>query len=352
VPALIVIPARGGSKGIPRKNLRLLAGQPLITYGIAAARSARCASVVVVSTDDEEIATVSARAGAEVIERPPGLADDTVPLDPVIVDAASRRPGMFDAVISVQPTSPLVKAGHIDHVYETWVASRATAVFTVTDDTHLAWGMENGQPVPLYEARVNRQQLPRRFKETGAIVCVRLSALLERSTRFVPPFAVVELTGPAALDIDDRFDWAHAEAALSTRRVTIVAVGSDRVARQLALVTGLAKHDVRFVVLAEDADGRARCEAQYFPVAVVPTPTADAIAALDPEVVVLDIGSDGAAVAASLERCGVRAIVCDDGSTLRRADVSLPSGPAAYEIVMERLPRLAELIEQPGQVNA
>ena len=108
--SLIVIPARGGSKGIPRKNLRLLGGRPLLSYSVAAALGARCGAKVLVTTDDDEIAGVARACGADLLSRPAGLSGDDVPLDPVVLDAVQRMTGNVDAVVTVQPTSPFVTA--------------------------------------------------------------------------------------------------------------------------------------------------------------------------------------------------------------------------------------------------
>ena len=88
---LVVIPARGGSKGIPRKNLRLLNNKPLISYSIDVAKSSKYVDDVVVTTDDDEIALISDKFGASVIRRSAELASDEVPLDPVILTRSEER---------------------------------------------------------------------------------------------------------------------------------------------------------------------------------------------------------------------------------------------------------------------
>ena len=115
---LAIIPARGGSKGIPRKNLRPLAGKPLLAWAIGAALDAESVDCVVVSTDSDEIARVARRFGARALMRDPALAEDAVTLDPVIHDAVERVEaggeafgGAFDLVLTIQPTSPLLRAG-------------------------------------------------------------------------------------------------------------------------------------------------------------------------------------------------------------------------------------------------
>jgi CMP-N-acetylneuraminic acid synthetase len=215
MPALIVIPARGGSKGIPRKNVKLLAGRPLLSYAVSAALAARCRATVVVTTDDDEIADCAQTCGAQVLRRSAALSDDAVPLDPVVLDAAERMRGDYDAVITVQPTSPFVTAADIDAAYALLMRTSANVVFTATDDTHLTWSVEGDAVVPQYAARVNRQLLPRRLRETGAVVCTRRTTLLAEKVRFVAPYAVIEVDAARAIDIDTPTDWLFAEAAFS-----------------------------------------------------------------------------------------------------------------------------------------
>lgn len=115
---LSIIPARGGSKGIPRKNLYPLAGKPLIAWTIDAARAARSLDRIIVSTDDDEIATVARSLGAEVIMRPHELSQDKTPTLPVLQHVlsalAESQKYSPDSVMTLQPTSPLRTARHID----------------------------------------------------------------------------------------------------------------------------------------------------------------------------------------------------------------------------------------------
>jgi CMP-N,N'-diacetyllegionaminic acid synthase len=117
--AVVVLPARGGSKRLPRKNIAPLAGRPLIGYPIAAARQARTIDAVYVSTEDDEIAAVAKACGASVpFRRPPELAGDQVTADAAVADMVRRLRDeqglMIDIVVLIQPTSPFVTAAHID----------------------------------------------------------------------------------------------------------------------------------------------------------------------------------------------------------------------------------------------
>ena len=142
---LVVIPARGGSKGIPRKNLRLLNNKPLISYSIDVAKSSKYVDDVVVTTDDDEIALISDKFGASVIRRSAELASDEVPLDPVIYDAMIQKEKQafdeYDIVITIQPTSPFLKVETLDRVIEKFEDFNIDNVISVMDDRHLNWDL-------------------------------------------------------------------------------------------------------------------------------------------------------------------------------------------------------------------
>ncbi len=138
---LAVIPARGGSKGIPRKNLYPLSGKPLIGWTIAAARAAKSLDRIVVSTDDEEIAAVARRLGVEAMMRPVELAQDRSPTLPVLqhVVAVLAEAGYHpDAVMTLQPTSPLRTAQHIDEAAALFAAdSQADSLVSTIAVPHI-----------------------------------------------------------------------------------------------------------------------------------------------------------------------------------------------------------------------
>lgn len=124
---LIVIPARSGSKGIPRKNIRFMNGRPLISYAIKTAKNSSYLPDVYVSTNNTEIADISVMYGAKIIERSQSLAGDTVTLDPVIYDALIRcekeNNCIYDLIITMQPTSPLTSVQTLDAAIEKFIES-------------------------------------------------------------------------------------------------------------------------------------------------------------------------------------------------------------------------------------
>ena len=252
---LIIIPARGGSKGIPRKNLRPIAGNPLISYSIKAALSVNFDTRIIVSTDDDEIALFSERFGAEVLFRAPELANDKATLDPVIIDAVQqceiKYNESYDYIITVQPTSPLIRTADIENVLGIISAGDYDTVLTVVDDRHLCWTIENDKAIPQYQARVNRQELPKNYKETGAVIaCTREQ--INSGTRIGKNVGICETPYETSFDIDNFSDLYVCESMLKRKKIifTVVgykAVGLGHAFRAVMLANELVQYDLLFV---------------------------------------------------------------------------------------------------------
>ena len=162
---LIVIPARGGSKGIPRKNLRALSGKPLIFYSVTTAQKSTFKPDVFVSSDDDEILAIAGKLGAHIHSRDQRLATDATTLDPVIYDAfkaaEQQMNTRYDVIVTLQPTSPLLQPSTLDKALSVLFKDRSIdTIISAVNDTHLTWTQEAGAFVPNYEKRVNRQYLP------------------------------------------------------------------------------------------------------------------------------------------------------------------------------------------------
>jgi CMP-N,N'-diacetyllegionaminic acid synthase len=155
-----LIPARGGSKGVPRKNLAPVAGKPLLHWTIQAAREAASVTRVVVSTDDEEIASEAESAGAEVLWRPAELAADEVSMAEVVGHAVEEL-GQVDVLVLLQPTSPLRSAEHVDGAVALLRDSGADGVVSIVEVPH---NFEPGSLMRLSGDRLERigDSVPRR----------------------------------------------------------------------------------------------------------------------------------------------------------------------------------------------
>jgi CMP-N,N'-diacetyllegionaminic acid synthase len=217
---LVLIPARGGSKGVPRKNIRLLAGIPLIAHTIRAALSANGIERVIVSTDDLEIAGVAAQWGAEVpFIRPAELSTDNTPgIDPVL-HALQKIPDATK-ILLLQPTSPLRTVADIEGIIAFMAQHRCPSVVSVTaTPKHPQWMMRinpSHELTPLLPqlGADARQHLEPAYVLNGALyLCDRVWLQNQRS--FVGPGTLGYLMPPErSVDIDTPLDWLWAETLL------------------------------------------------------------------------------------------------------------------------------------------
>lgn len=235
---IALIPARGGSKSIPRKNLRSLGGHPLIAYSIAAALESRLVDRVVVSTDDEEIRGIAVRYGAEApFLRPADLArDDTADL-PVFVHAwawLSAHGDRPDVLVQLRPTSPLRPPGLVDEglarLFADPGADCVRAVTPPLQNPFKMWRASEEGPYlsPLLSTGISepynrpRQELPETYWQTGHLDVIRRETMTIKGsltgTRVLPL-----LVEPSyAVDIDTIDQWMYAEWLLRERRLRVV----------------------------------------------------------------------------------------------------------------------------------
>jgi CMP-N,N'-diacetyllegionaminic acid synthase len=180
VRALGVIPARGGSKGVRDKNIRLVAGRPLIAYTIEAARRSKLLSHVIVSTEDRRISEVARAHDVEVLDRPVELAADDTPAVLPVLHALQHCPG-YDYVVLLQPTSPLRIADDIDGALKECIQARAPACVSVCRATEHPYWMyrlnADGRMTPLVSdpaiVATRRQDLPPVYTLNGAVYVAR-----------------------------------------------------------------------------------------------------------------------------------------------------------------------------------
>ena len=221
--AVAVIPARAGSKGVLRKNARLLAGRPLVAYTIAAAIGSCVFDTIAVSTEDAEIAAIARAAGAKVVERPASLASDAALTEPVMSHALealeSEGEPAFESVWLLQPTSPLRTAEDIASASSLLKSEDVDAVVSVVPDHCFYWRSETedcGLIVPEYDlsARPRRQDLPPRWRENGAIYGVSRAVWDMAGVRAAGRIAGYVMDADRSLEIDTEADWSIAEAML------------------------------------------------------------------------------------------------------------------------------------------
>ena len=217
-----VIPARGGSKGVPGKNIRLLAGKPLIAWTIAAAARSRSLGRTIVSTDDPKIAEIAAQWGGDVpFLRPPELATDTATSEDAVFHALDSVSGPYDWVCLLQPTSPLRTAEDIDACIDACIRGGADCAFSVTEapkSPYIMYRMDGtGRLEPLLPqpASLRRQDLPPVYVPNGAVYVARVE-WLRHSRRLVAAGAIGSpMPTGRSIDIDYEIDFAIAELYLT-----------------------------------------------------------------------------------------------------------------------------------------
>lgn len=210
---LAVIPARGGSKGVPGKNIRLIGNKPLIAWSIEAAKTSRLIDRVILSSDDLEIMNVARSFGCEVpFVRDASLAQDDTPTVDVVLDAVERCPG-FDWIVLLQPTSPLRTAEDIDNAIEFCVQHNASACVSVSlsqESPYWMFTLEKGsklQPLMPDSMLTRRQDLPPTYSLNGAVY-VAHTEWFKQHKKFISPSTVAyEMPTQRSMDLDTESDF-------------------------------------------------------------------------------------------------------------------------------------------------
>lgn len=216
---LAVIPARGGSKGVPRKNVRMLGGKPLIAWTIDAARQSRTIDRIIVSTDDPEIAETALAWGAEVpFMRPAVLAQDDAPGDAPFRHAAREIPG-FDIAVLLQPTSPLRSAADIDGCVAVAVKTERPVASVTESGKHPAWmftldGSTMSPVLPHLAQTTHRQALPPVYALNGAVYVMKTTSLAAGQALVSPDTSAYVMPPERAIDIDVEIDFSIASIYL------------------------------------------------------------------------------------------------------------------------------------------
>ncbi len=211
---LAVIPARGGSKGVPRKNVLPLAGKPLIAHNIQAALASATIDRVVVSTDDAEIAAVSRAWGAEVVDRPVELSGDAASSEAALIHVletlAATEGYRPDILVFLQCTSPLTATEDMDATAQAVIDGADTAL-AVIPFHYFLWKPDGTGVNHDKSVRLMRQQREAEFLETGAVYAMRVDGFLAAKHRFFGRTAMVEIPVERRLEIDDEADFRLAE---------------------------------------------------------------------------------------------------------------------------------------------
>lgn len=199
---LALIPARGGSKGIPGKNIKMIAGKPLLAWTIEHALAAKLVDQVVVSTEDKKIAAVARKWGAEVLDRPKALATDKADTLPVLQHALKNCPA--DVLVVLQCTSPIRSKSLIDRCVAKFLKTKADSLGTVLSDRNY----EYGAVMP------RRQEIAPRLLDNGNVYVNRADLILKKGDRHGKRFVTLETSRAESFEIDEPFDFWLCEKIL------------------------------------------------------------------------------------------------------------------------------------------
>lgn len=273
--ALFIIPARGGSKGIPRKNIRNLNGKPLISYTIENALKVEGDHEVYVSSEDDEILTIALKFNAKVHKRESALSADETTLDEVIFNAfqeiSKRENKTFDLIVTLQPTSPLLKVESISSAIQKMIEKKSIdTIISAVEDTHLSWRKEGEKYLPNYKERLNRQYLKPTYKETGGFLITR-NNIISKKGRIGKTVELFELNNIQSIDIDTFEDWSICEYYLKRKRILLVVsahneIGLGHVYNTLIIANEILNHEIIFFCDSKSKLGYDKIKQYNYPV--------------------------------------------------------------------------------------
>ena len=217
--ALAVIPARGGSKGIPDKNIVPIGGVALIARTVSAVMRCKLVSAVVVSTDSEKIASIARDSGADIVDRPADLAGDKVSSEAAVAHACkvwTEKTGIkYDLILLVQNTNPFHDPGDMEKVINTVRSGEYNSCITAVG-THGYFWVEGSDGFELsFQERARRQDRRLWYEEAGSLYCVRYDSFIADGNLFAPPVGVVEIPSWRGVEIDEPEDIKFAELVCS-----------------------------------------------------------------------------------------------------------------------------------------
>mgnify|MGYP001283958559 CR=1 FL=1 len=216
-----IIPARGGSKGAPGKNIRMVAGKPLIAWTIEAAQKSKYIDRLILSSDDADIIKVAKEWGLEVpFVRPPELAQDETPGVAPVLHSVNELPG-YDYVVLLQPTSPLRNTEDIDKCLEMCLEAGAHSCVSVTEPEHspyLMYTIEEGTLHPLLknQSYVRRQDMPKVYTLNGAVYVAETEWLLRGKVLVAEDTFAYLMPLERSVDVDEEIDLLLCDALLSS----------------------------------------------------------------------------------------------------------------------------------------
>jgi len=226
---LAIIPARGGSKGVPRKNIKMLGGKPLIAWSIQSALQSKLINTTIVSSDDSEIISIAEQYGGSIpFVRPSYLATDTATTVDVLLHALDfykLQDTVFDYIVLLQPTSPFRKISDIDAAIMKAIENKVDMVVSVKETGSNPYYVlfeedENGFLEKSKKSSFTRRQdCPKVYEYNGSIYVINVSSLLSNNSLSFEKTIKYEMDPMCSIDIDDMLDFKYAEFLLENKCV-------------------------------------------------------------------------------------------------------------------------------------
>ena len=227
---LTIIPARGNSKGIPQKNIRLLNGKPLLSYVIKTALNSKFNLDIYVSSENDGILKLARELGAKSIKRNSVLSNDEVTLDPVVYESFNiinkNNNINYDAIMTMQPTSPLLSSDSLNKAIDYFFDKKIDTLISAKENIHLEYKKEKNQFIPLYEKRLNRQFAKSKYVETGSFLITKPEFVCKNS-RIGKTLDLFILNNKEGIDIDTPEDWAVCEYFINKKNIGLVLTSND-----------------------------------------------------------------------------------------------------------------------------
>jgi CMP-N-acetylneuraminic acid synthetase/spore coat polysaccharide biosynthesis predicted glycosyltransferase SpsG len=320
---LLIIPARGGSVGIPRKNLRPLNGKPLLYYSITTAEKSKYNPDIYVTSDDSEILMFAERFGAKTYRRSKALADSKTTLDPVIYDAflsiLLKTGKKYDYIITLQPTSPLLSEITLDDAIDKIVNHpEIDVIISAKEERHLSWKSIDSNFVPNYKKRLNRQFLEPIYTETGAFVVCKAENLVKYKVRIYGKVDLSIIPKDESVDIDDYDDWAICEFYLKRKKILFNVIGNNEVGlghvyRGLVLAHEIIDHEIIFLLDKKSKLGFDKIKENNFKVQLQNHENIiDDIKEINPDLIINDILDTKESFIKQLKKLGLKIVNFED----------------------------------------
>lgn len=226
---LAVIPVCEGLAALPHKNMRVIHGKPMVYYAIRNALDSLYVTDVIVTSNANEILSLSRQMGVMVRKRAQSLSNQNISLDAVVFDVFNQlNISDYDIVVTMQSISPMLRASTLDSAFRRMIDDGYDTMISVINKAQFYWKQENGRAVPLQRTRMNRHCLPPFYKETGAFLMTK-SRFIRYNTRLGEKIGLFELDDEEGLDINTFGDLYQAEMLMEQKRTAIYVNGNDTV---------------------------------------------------------------------------------------------------------------------------